>query len=71
MNTGDCMRNYFFFFCFKIFRFFINSLIFSIFLHYCHRYYEGGVASTYVWDKEDGGFALAFLMKKGSFLRKT
>lgn len=36
----------------------LKSIFFS-------RYYEGGVASTYVWDKEDGGFALAFLMKKG------
>ena len=32
------------------------------------RYYHGGVPSIYFWDKEDKGFACAFLMKKSSYL---
>jgi len=27
-------------------------------------YYGEGVSSTYVWGKEDGGFAVTFLVKK-------
>ena len=27
-------------------------------------YYEGGVSSCYFWDKEDGGFASAWLVRK-------
>ena len=29
-----------------------------------NRYYEGGTSSFYVWDKDDGDFACAFLVKK-------
>lgn len=35
-----------------------------LFEEYRRLYYEGGISSTYVWEKDDGGFALAFLMKK-------
>lgn len=27
-------------------------------------YYEGGVSSCYFWDKDDGGFATAWLVRK-------
>ncbi|KRX02856.1 hypothetical protein PPERSA_04059 [Pseudocohnilembus persalinus] len=36
----------------------------TLFAEYAKLYYQGGVHSTYFWDKEDGGFACAFLMKK-------
>lgn len=31
---------------------------------YMLRYYEGGLSSCYFWDKEDGGFATAWLIRK-------
>jgi capping protein beta len=31
--------------------------------HYS-SYYEGGISSCYFWDKDDGGFATAWLIRK-------
>ncbi len=52
MNIGKCK--------FSLFRGakIICSYVFS-------RYYEGGVASVYVWDKTGKDYALGFLCKKG------
>jgi len=30
------------------------------------RYYEGGTSACYFWDKEGGGFATAWLVRKGN-----
>lgn len=31
-------------------------------------YYEGGISSCYFWDKDDGGFATAWLIRKGEII---
>lgn len=35
-----------------------------LFREYLHLYYDSALHSTYFWDKEDGGFACAVLIKK-------
>lgn len=33
----------------------------------CARYFEGGISSVYLWDKEEGsGFSGVVLIKKGT-----
>ncbi|CAD8169090.1 unnamed protein product [Paramecium octaurelia] len=36
----------------------------AVFDEYRRLYYEGGLSSCYFWDKEDGGFATAWLIRK-------
>jgi hypothetical protein len=40
-------------------------IIKSKFYQYLFSYYLGGIHSTYLWDKENGGIAGAFMIKKG------
>ena len=49
----------------KILNLFLKKIINNI-----HRYYEGGVASVYVWDKSGKDYALGFLCKKGNYSTK-
>lgn len=35
-----------------------------VFNEYRNLYYEGGISSCYFWDKDDGGFATAWLIRK-------
>jgi len=36
----------------------------TLFNEYRHLYYEGGVSSCYFWDKDDGNFATAWMIRK-------
>ncbi|EGR29792.1 hypothetical protein IMG5_148740 [Ichthyophthirius multifiliis] len=42
----------------------------TLFQEYMKLYYQGGICNIYFWDKENGGFACAFLMKKEVELAK-